>query len=420
MKRIITPSKKKTVLIVDDDQVAGHIYRGNLQNQGFNVEIADQSESATQKLMEETIDLVIVDLCLPELNAVELIKDIRSNSATQSLPLIVLSNPFMSSLTRSAVEAGATKCIAKAAGTPGQMLEAARELGFSAACRAVTNELAETLETDRENFAATLLTNAPETLAKLRASHQAFARTEQDDTRRAELSDMHRQLRSLAGSAALLDFQEIAYVGTALEALLIELRNKPAKITSSVVRTVAQAIDTLASLFEGAANPEAERPTSPKILVVDDEIISRETICSALAKADLHAVSVEDPLAAQSLLEHEHFDLIFLDVEMPGQTGLELCVKIREMTPNRTTPVVFVTSHSDFGSRAQSTLSGGNDFIAKPFLLVELAVKALTLLFKKNAPPAPTAIAQANAPAGAAIHESQAAANHAALSLHHS
>src|SRR5207302_9145185 len=103
---------------------------------------------------------------------------------------------------------------------------------------------------------------------------------------------------------------------------------------------------------------------------------------------------LDDPLAAQRLLEREHFDLIFLDVEMPGQTGLELCVKIRGMEPNRTTPIVFVTSHSDFGSRAQSTLSGGNDFIAKPFLLVDLAVKALSCLFKESPQPLLTASMQ--------------------------
>ena len=73
---------------------------------------------------------------------------------------------------------------------------------------------------------------------------------------------------------------------------------------------------------------------------------------------------------------------------MPGQSGLDLFLTIREMSTNRTTPVVFVTAHSDFSSRAQSTFSGGTDFIAKPFLPVELAVKALTHLFKEH-PPAP-------------------------------
>ena len=76
---------------------------------------------------------------------------------------------------------------------------------------------------------------------------------------------------------------------------------------------------------------------------------------------------------------------------MPGQSGLELCMKIREMTTNCATPVVFVTAHADFGNRAQSTLSGGNDFIAKPFLSAELAVKAFTCLFKEVQAPGTSA-----------------------------
>src|SRR6059058_4874779 len=167
----------------------------------------------------------------------------------------------------------------------------------------------------------------------------------------------------------------------------------------------------MASLVDRPANSQDEVMTSPNILVVDDEVISRETICSALGRAGLHAKSLDDPLAAQRLLEGEHFDLIFLDVEMPGQTGLELCVKIRGMEPNRTTPIVFFTSHSDFGSRAQSTLSGGNDFIAKPFLLVELAVKTLTWLFKKAPQPLPIASVQSAVPAKAGGHESQLVAS---------
>jgi CheY-like chemotaxis protein len=212
-----------------------------------------------------------------------------------------------------------------------------------------------------------------------------FARTEEDDSRRTHLSEMQLQVHSVAGSAGPVG--KIAQMTSALEALLIELQNKPKKITPSVMRTVAQAIDTLASLFDRAASPQLEILTPPKILVVDDEIISRETICSALGKSSLSATGIDDPFAAQRLLEQESFDLIFLDVEMPGQSGLDLCKKIREMATNRATPVVFVTAHSDFGSRAQSSLSGGNDFIAKPFLSVELAVKALTWLCKARLPP---------------------------------
>jgi DNA-binding response OmpR family regulator len=73
---------------------------------------------------------------------------------------------------------------------------------------------------------------------------------------------------------------------------------------------------------------------------------------------------------------------VFLDVDMPGMNGFELCTKLRALARNKTTPVVFVTSLTDFESRANSTISGGNDLIAKPFLFIELTVKALVYILR--------------------------------------
>ena len=417
MKRIFTPSKQKSILIVDDDQFATQIYREKLEAQGFKVGVTRDFDSTLQTLKKEVVDLLILDLCLPGINVVDLIKNIRSESATQSLPIIVFSNPYLSNLTRAAVEAGATKFVAKVDNTPEQIIELLPELGVSVTSRIGVSGVIGALEANQEKLESKLLINRAETLAKLRASYQNFTRTEREDLRRTALLQMHRQLRLLAGGASALAFHKIAQMSGALEALLVELYSEPAKITPSVVRTVAHSIETLASLVDRPANSQGDAITSPKIVVVDDEVISRETICSALGKASLQAKSLDDPLAAQRLLEREHFDLIFLDVEMPGQTGLELCAKVRGMEPNRTTPIVFVTSHSDFGSRAQSTLSGGNDFIAKPFLLVELAVKTLTWLFKEGPEPLPIASVQNGVPAKAGDHESQLAADHGALKL---
>jgi DNA-binding response OmpR family regulator len=419
MKKIFTPAKKKTILIVDDDQFITQIYPEKLEAQGFKVELTRDFESTLQTLKKAAVDLVILDLCLPGINVVELIRNIRSDATMQSLPIIAFSNPYLSNLTRAAVEAGATKYVAKVDNTPEQIIELVGELGLGATSRVGVGSAIEELKENQAKLTSKLLINRPETLAKLRASYQNFTRTEREDLRRAALLQMHRQLRLLASGASALTFQKIARMSTALEGLLIELYTEPVKITPSVLRTVAHSIETLASLVDRVANSKAEVIASPNILVVDDEIISRETICSALGRAGFHAKSLDDPLAAQSLLEREHFDLIFLDVEMPGQTGLELCVKIRGMEPNRTTPIVFVTSHSDFGSRAQSTLSGGNDFIAKPFLLVELAVKALTWLFKEGSQPLLTASVQNGVPAKAGSHKSEVAASHSALELQH-
>src|SRR5262249_43978824 len=86
----------------------------------------------------------------------------------------------------------------------------------------------------------------------------------------------------------------------------------------------------------------------------------------------------------------------FLDVQMPGMDGFELCQKIHNSEFNRTTPVVFVTGNSDFDARAKSTLIGGNDLMGKPFLIFEVTVKALTLalqsrLLDQSFKPAPNA-----------------------------
>jgi len=82
------------------------------------------------------------------------------------------------------------------------------------------------------------------------------------------------------------------------------------------------------------------------------------------------------------LLSEKPFDLVFLDVDMPGMNGYELCAKLRGLPLHKKTPVVFVTGLNDLESRANSMVSGGSDFIAKPFLFIELAVKALVYLLR--------------------------------------
>jgi DNA-binding response OmpR family regulator len=121
---------------------------------------------------------------------------------------------------------------------------------------------------------------------------------------------------------------------------------------------------------------------------VDDEAISRRAVTYALEKAKLKTVSSEDPAAAYDLLAENRFDLIFLDVDMPAMNGFELCTKLRQLPAHKKTPVVFVTGLTDFESRTNSTMSGGNDFIAKPFLFMELAVKALVYVLRGRLPAA--------------------------------
>jgi CheY-like chemotaxis protein len=89
---------------------------------------------------------------------------------------------------------------------------------------------------------------------------------------------------------------------------------------------------------------------------------------------------------ALKLAKENRFDLILTDIQMPEMNGIELCELICSQSVNARTPVIFVTSLNDFASQC-SPPGAATDFIAKPILLVELAVKALTCLLKAAAPP---------------------------------
>lgn len=377
MKRIYTPTKKKTVLIIDNDEIVIQLYREKLGQQGLIVEVANSRAGALGILEQMPIELVLQDLLLPATDGLELLGEIRSRS--DKLPIIAFANPYLGKVVRAATTAGASKVLSKAKNIPDEVIGLVRELMGMAG--AVVDE-----EGSERHLVGALLAHAPSMLAKLRTGYLVFARDGERDLHSSELQHMFAGLHAFASAAGQLGFARIAQLASALEALLMELRAKPNKITPTVGRTLGQAIDTLAGLVDSEPHSPMDRSEPPKILVVDDETISRETICSALGKANLVAISVDDSLSAERMLKEERFDLIFLDVEMPGRTGLELCASVRENTANKATPAVFVTAHSDFGTQAQSVLSGGNDFIVKPFLLVELAVKALTWLYRKQQP----------------------------------
>jgi CheY-like chemotaxis protein len=91
---------------------------------------------------------------------------------------------------------------------------------------------------------------------------------------------------------------------------------------------------------------------------------------------------VESGEAALALAAERAFDVIFLDVVMPGMDGFAVCTKIRGTIANRNTPVIFVTGQTDAGALDQVKRSGGNDLLGKPFLTPEIMVKTLTFALR--------------------------------------
>lgn len=405
----------KKILIIDDDQVIAEIYQGKFRMAGYEAEVAAEGASALEMLKKAPVDLVLLDLSLPGMNGLEVLKQVRARPETQRLPVIVFSNTYLTNLMQAARKAGATQCVSKASCTPREMLDI---VGRIFAARAAVQKPAATIPSPIPAFPGSgtstaqsemefqtglvqaFLTSAPETIVAMRKRYQTFVKLERENLRLVDLNELYRLARSLAGAAGVVGFRMIAQLSSALEALLQEMHARPAEMTPSTNRTIAQAVDKLARLVThaGTLTGQAEAPTSPLVLVVDDESVSREITVRAVGKAGLRALSLDNSTLALQVLEQNCFDLVFLDIGMPKPSGIEVCECLRKMPLNRTTPVVFVTAEADFESRAQSSLSGGNDFIAKPFLVLELAVKALTWLHSEDIKPLAMAMAGAAAP----------------------
>lgn len=236
--------------------------------------------------------------------------------------------------------------------------------------------------------------NFPQFIGFLRQRLQSFVKNESDtanlrwmEERSAILFDMYRKTHSLTSGAGVAGCQIIARLSSAFEALLTELYENPKSINPSAIRTLANTVDFLAQLATDVDAAEAIKLGNTSVLVVDDEALSRKAVMRGLEKAELKAMDVADPTAAYEQCKKQTFNLIFLDIDMPGMNGYELCKLIRSQPQHAKTPVVFVTGLTDFGSRAKSTISGGTDLIGKPFPIIELAVKALTFLMKAQFKP---------------------------------
>ena len=391
----------KKILLIEDDQIVANIYRTKFNNEGYEVQCLPDGDEALDKARSFAPDLFILDLILPRLSGVDLIKQVRAESMFKETPIIVFSNTYLTNMVQEAWKAGATKCLSKANCTPRQIMDVIRGvIGEAPAAPAPAAPVVSAppaaapaslpANTSDAEFQAelgkTMREGSPATLAGLRTTLQAITKSD-GEARLKHVNELYRRVRALTGNAGVAGLHLVAQTSDAFEALLKELYEKPQNINASTLRTVATAIDFLAFLFGHAATPEHQE-VKANILVVDDEAISRRAVVHALERAKLKPTEVADSNQAYQFLTQNKYDLVFLDVDMPGMNGFELCTKLRGLPGYKKTPVVFVTSLTDFESRASSMMSGGNDFIAKPFLFMELALKALIYILRSKLDPA--------------------------------
>ncbi len=122
---------------------------------------------------------------------------------------------------------------------------------------------------------------------------------------------------------------------------------------------------------------------APHILIVDDDRRIRELLKRYLSESGYRVTAAEHAAEARARLQGMSFDLIVLDVMMPGESGLDLT---RDLRRTSSVPILMLTARGEASDRIDGLERGVDDYLAKPFEPRELLLRIGTILRRAQAP----------------------------------
>lgn len=131
------------------------------------------------------------------------------------------------------------------------------------------------------------------------------------------------------------------------------------------------------------------------ILMVEDDVELAEVLSQYLATFEIKVTHVDDPYLALSLVAIERFDLVILDLTLPGMDGLEVC---EAMLKKHSVPIMISSARSDISDKVAALELGADDYLPKPYDPRELEVRIKTILRRYQ-----NSVAATSAPEKAAI-----------------
>jgi len=133
------------------------------------------------------------------------------------------------------------------------------------------------------------------------------------------------------------------------------------------------------------------------VLVVEDDPHIRELLALHLGLESLECTLLADGREALARLGDTRFDLVVLDLMLPGVDGLTLCKALRRGGPNQDTPVLMLTARGEESDKVLGLETGADDYLAKPFGIREFIARVRALL-RRGPRPAATAAPEAGRP----------------------
>jgi DNA-binding response OmpR family regulator len=369
------------ILIVDDDDLIIRVYRSKFLAEGFDVAVASTGPDALKQVDSAKPDVVLLDLNLPGIAGIEIIRSLRFSPTRKSLPVVVFSNAYLPEEMAAARSAGADQVICKGKSNPPDVVKAVRrvlatDVSATESFRKspVQRQVESELTMHRKQMADYAKIALPEMKLMLGTPPALNA---------GNMTNLPTHLHTFCRRAGAAELSAVSNLASALEAMIRTLRDRPQKVTASAGRTTLQALSRLEDLIF-----PLPRPTRPlgnlRALVLDDEEIASRLEESALRQVGIASDRFTTVDEALSAARAKQYELVISDVMMGAKSGFKFGAEVRLMEGFERMPIVYVTAIEDFENKYRTIANAMDDYLGKPFLPLELAVKALVHLFRRQ------------------------------------
>ena len=113
----------KKILLIEDDHFLRNLYQNKLKKAGFEIIIAATGLEGLEQAITQAPDIILLDFNLPELNGLGVLKELKNNSRTNSIPVIFLTNISDSQIIKQALDAGAQDYLVKTHNLPAEVIK---------------------------------------------------------------------------------------------------------------------------------------------------------------------------------------------------------------------------------------------------------------------------------------------------------
>lgn len=391
---------RSRILVVDDFEINRQVAKALLEEEGYEVVLAENGKQAVHMVRQDRFGAVLMDLQMPMMDGYEATRQIRSDGRFTDLPIIALTAYASKEEISKCLAQGMEDCIDKPIDMD-QLLSCLRRcLKSEKSFPSCGSEPAG--EAVALNQSGPAVLDLPAGLRNMAGNHRLYVNLLQNFER--QFGDFSQRIRSFLKSNDRVRSQQLLHglKGAAGNMAALELHEKTVVLEKALadgqdlespMQNLDQALQAVFSDIHVLSKSEPSRDDGreehedsiqetgrrqlsaicaasddrPRILIVDDIPINTAILEQALA--DQYAICIanngDDAIAKAMSLPPP--DLILLDINMPGMDGYEILRKLQNDELTRKIPVIFITARTDTEDEEIGFELGAVDYIAKPF-----------------------------------------------------